>query len=373
LWNRNGSPPQQIDSYGINNVYFAPNSRLLASTQTDKTIRLWTIGGNPIKTLRGHNAAVNKIAFSSDSKQLISGSLDNTVRLWQVAGSNEKSISLVGRHPSGVYNVHFSPDNKVITSISTTYDPSNLSNPSKIDRYDIQFWNRSGKPLSPFGGKDVDPAILSVMFSSKDLFINSAIISSSDKNDTEPDKNGTDSVGFSSDHRIINLVSRNENSNVSIQFLGQDGRSLRKLSETQVRQVSFSPDGRSVVLAKEQSYTLRLWNFEGKLISTIPGLNSTVNSVSFSPHQTIAIGNDSGIVELWSWNGTLIKSLKGHTEKVNSVVFSPDGNLLASASDDKTVRLWKSDGTLIRQLDGHAAAVLNVIFSPDSKTLVSSN
>jgi WD40 repeat protein len=331
LWNRNGSPPQQIDSYGINNVYFAPNSRLLASTQTDKTIRLWTIGGNPIKTLRGHNAAVNKIAFSSDSKQLISGSLDNTVRLWQVAGSNEKSISLVGRHPSGVYNVHFSPDNKVITSISTTYDPSNLSNPSKIDRYDIQFWNRSGKPLSPFGGKDVDPAILSVMFSSKDLFINSAIISSSDKNDTEPDKNGTDSVGFSSDHRIINLVSRNENSNVSIQFLGQDGRSLRKLSETQVRQVSFSP------------------------------------------HQTIAIGNDSGIVELWSWNGTLIKSLKGHTEKVNSVVFSPDGNLLASASDDKTVRLWKSDGTLIRQLDGHAAAVLNVIFSPDSKTLVSSN
>lgn len=372
LWNRNGSLRHPIDSYGINNVYFAPNSRVLASTQTDKTIRLWTIDGNPIKTLRGHNAAINTIAFSSDSKQLVSGSLDTTIRLWQIAGSNDKSFPLAGRHPDGVYDVRFSSDDKVITSISTAYSTSYSIKP---ERYSIQFQhtsqfsNQSSRPLSSTNSKDVDPADASVIFGSKDSSINTAIISPPN---FPPDKQGTNSVGFSHDHRIVNLVSRDKNSNVSIQFLGQDGQSLRKLSEAQVRQVSFSPDGRSVVLVKDQSYTLRLWNFEGKLISTIPGLTSEIHSVSLSPHQTIALGNNNGMVELWNRNGPFIKSLEGHTEKVNSVVFSPDGKLLASASDDKTVRLWKSDGTLIHPLDGHIEAVLNVVFSPDGKTLVSS-
>ncbi|MBL1179279.1 WD40 repeat domain-containing protein, partial [Pantanalinema sp. GBBB05] len=80
-------------------------------------------------------------------------------------------------------------------------------------------------------------------------------------------------------------------------------------------------------------------------------------------------------VKLWDvGSGRLIRTLTGHSSYVNSVEFSPDSKTLASSSGDKTVKLWEVDsGKLIRTLTGHSSAIYSVGFSPDGKTLASSS
>ncbi|MCJ8281611.1 MAG: ribosome assembly protein 4, partial [Rivularia sp. ALOHA_DT_140] len=49
-------------------------------------------------------------------------------------------------------------------------------------------------------------------------------------------------------------------------------------------------------------------------------------------------------VKLWSVSdGRLIHTLSGHKSNVNSAEFSPDGKTIISASDDGTVKLWNWD------------------------------
>jgi WD40 repeat protein len=69
-----------------------------------------------------------------------------------------------------------------------------------------------------------------------------------------------------------------------------------------------------------------------------------VNWVSFSPdNKLIASASQDQTVKLWNRNGNLITTLHGHKDAVFAVNFSPDGKLLASASKNATVILWNLD------------------------------
>ena len=67
-----------------------------------------------------------------------------------------------------------------------------------------------------------------------------------------------------------------------------------------------------------------------------------VNSVCFSPGgKQLASANDDSTVRLWDTEtGACIRTLEGHCDEVFSVCFSPDGKQLASGSADATARLW---------------------------------
>jgi COMPASS component SWD3 len=59
-----------------------PDSKLLVSVCSDCTVRLWDPGsGAALHMLKDHSDAVNAMAFSLDSKLLASTSDDKTVRL----------------------------------------------------------------------------------------------------------------------------------------------------------------------------------------------------------------------------------------------------------------------------------------------------
>ena len=68
------------------------------------------------RTLRGHNGKVTSLAYSSDSRRLASSSEDGTVRLWDTAMGHEL-LTLKG-HARPVVNVVFSPDGNQIISVS---------------------------------------------------------------------------------------------------------------------------------------------------------------------------------------------------------------------------------------------------------------
>jgi WD40 repeat protein len=65
---------------------FSPDSRILASTSDDGTVKVWdTATGQELRTLRGHTKAVWGVAISPDGRTLASSSLDGTVKLWDLA------------------------------------------------------------------------------------------------------------------------------------------------------------------------------------------------------------------------------------------------------------------------------------------------
>ncbi|MEQ8755947.1 MAG: AAA-like domain-containing protein [Coleofasciculus sp. G1-WW12-02] len=156
----------------------------------------------------------------------------------------------------------------------------------------------------------------------------------------------------------------------------------------QVHDVEFSPDGSMIASAGEDK-TIKLWQPDGTLLTTIQAHSDTVKSVTFSPDsQLIASASKDKTVKLWRRNGTLVATLNGHKNQVNSVNFSPNGQMLVSGSDDQTIRLWRIDRTCIssqstinnpqecfipRIIKEHSAEVRHVAFSPDGQYFASAS
>src|SRR5439155_13248274 len=66
-------------------VAFSPDSKTLATSSVDRTVKLWRIAdGKLIRTLM-HPIGVTSIAFSPDGQSLVSGSYDGLVRIWRLS------------------------------------------------------------------------------------------------------------------------------------------------------------------------------------------------------------------------------------------------------------------------------------------------
>jgi tRNA A-37 threonylcarbamoyl transferase component Bud32 len=79
----------------------------------DKTIKIWTIGGELIRTLAGHSDRVFSVAWSPDGRYIASGSLDNTIKIWTIEGELKRTFK---GHSNNVFSVAWSPDGKYIAS-----------------------------------------------------------------------------------------------------------------------------------------------------------------------------------------------------------------------------------------------------------------
>lgn len=69
----------------------------------DKTIKLWDLQGNCLKTLADHTRYVNNVAINSDSSVLASGSNDRRVIIWDL--TDELTLD---SHLAGVRSLIFS-------------------------------------------------------------------------------------------------------------------------------------------------------------------------------------------------------------------------------------------------------------------------
>ena len=105
----------------VTSVAFSHDSRTLASSSVDTTVRLWDVETDTHKaTFAGHTERVVSVAFSPDGSLLASGSDDNTIILWDVA-SGEPRTTIVA-HTDGINDVVFSPDGKTLASCGYRYD-----------------------------------------------------------------------------------------------------------------------------------------------------------------------------------------------------------------------------------------------------------
>ncbi|MEG5034303.1 WD40 domain-containing protein [Microcoleus sp. AT3-D2] len=292
------------------------DSKFIASTSVDKTIKLWRRDGTEIATLKGHQAIVRSVKFSPDGQFIVSGSDDGTVKLWQRNGTLLKTFQ---GHTAGIWTVAFSPDGQTIASAS-------------MDKT-VKLWNKDGKLLRTLQGHTA----------------------------------GVPSVAFSPDGQTIVTASGDK----TVKLWNKDGKLLRTLRghTSVVSAAAFSPDGQ-IVASGSGDKTVKLWNKNGTLLRTLEGHSAVVSGVVFSPDgQTLASASRDQTVKLWNLDGTERTTLRGHTAAIWGIAWSPDGSFIASAGADNTVRLWQSQNPLRTMITAHKAGIWALALSSDSSTI----
>ena len=292
------------------------DSKFIASTSVDKTIKVWRRGGTEIATLKGHQGIVRSVKFSPDCQFIASGSDDGTVKLWQRNGTLLKTFQ---GHSAGIWTVAFSPDGQTIASAS-------------MDKT-VKLWNKDGKLLRTLQGHTA----------------------------------GVTSVAFSPDGQTIVTASGDK----TVKLWNKDGKLLRTLRghTSVVSAAAFSPDGQIVASASGDK-TVKLWNKNGTLLRTLEGHSGVVSEVVFSPDgQTLASASRDQTVKLWNLDGTEWTTLRGHAAAIWGIAWSPDGSFIASAGAENTVRLWQSQNPLRTMITAHKAGIWAIALSSDSSTI----
>jgi WD40 repeat protein/serine/threonine protein kinase len=188
------------------------------------------------------------------------------------------------------------------------------------------------------------------------------------------------SVAFSPDGK--QLASAGQDTMVKIwdALTGKEVQTL-KGHASDVVSVAFSPDGKWLASASYDR-TVKLWNLDrGQEIRTFIGHTNWVVSVVFGLQRNqgkliLITGSHDGTVRIWDTaTGQEIRTpLKGHSGLVHCVACSPDGKSVASAGGDRLVKVWDiASGREILNLRGHTDEVKNVAFSLDGKHLASAD
>ena len=148
-----------------------------------------------------------------------------------------------------------------------------------------------------------------------------------------------------------------------------------------VRNASFSPDGKYLVIVSYVDSAAKLWELEGGQWREKVTLRHSawVMRASFSPDgKLLMTASNDDICKIWrleddQWQE---KGAIQHSAPIMNASFSPDGKHFVSTSVDCTVKIWKLDDGEWQEkaIIAHSGRVMtNAQFSPDGKHLVSTS
>jgi WD40 repeat protein len=376
---------------GILSIALSPDGTLLATSDTDNTVRLWRIAdGKQLWIGKEHRCWIWSVAFSPDGLWLLTGSVDTTVRLWNVE-TGECVQALQGS--LDFCAVAFSPDGNLIVGAG--------------DQQNVMLWEATTGALlrtlegsterrtwaaefSPFGqilitgGTDTTIKVWNVETGER-LKTLSGHLDRIRSLAFHP--NGGIIASGSGDH-IIKLWDI-ETGECLHNFIGHTGI---------VSNLMFSPDG-TLLVSSSYDYTIKLWQVEsGQCLQTLQGHANIVWTVAFSPDgQTIVSGGDDHAVRFWDVKtGRCIKTWQGHTNAFMAATYpryasattqsahavtdvqksssstQNSGYLLATGSEDQIIRLWNiSNESKFKTLIGHEGRIFSLGYSPDRQFLLS--
>ncbi|BAY20241.1 WD-40 repeat-containing protein (plasmid) [Anabaenopsis circularis NIES-21] len=232
---------------GVTGISFSPDGKTFATAgQEDKTIKLWSLNGSEIKTLKA-DSNVESISFSPDGKFFATVSGDDTVILWSKDGKELKSLK--GGHGRNFKNVSFSPDGKFFATASWNGT--------------VILWSQNGREHKTLKGHS----------------------------------NVINNVTFSPDGKLLATASFDN----TVKLWRVDGTLLKTLRghSLGVNSVSFSPDGQIIASSGEDN-TIKLWSLDGRELRTLTtSARNGVRNLNFSPNGK-ALASSGDQVILWN-------------------------------------------------------------------------
>lgn len=367
----------------INSLFMSPDCRYIVSasgisqSQCDRSMKVWNSSGKLIQTFE-NSLPIYYANFSPDSKRIAVTSLDKTIRIIELGSNNSSKFSYI--QDQIVLNFSFSPCGNYIALVSSNVKLLSLNNYSVLATFSYDKYSlRNPIVFSP------DSKYFATVSSDHTI-----IIWDIQKGITRHVLKGPtrtiESLRFSPDGNLI--LSAAPSYPEIIMWDVKSGKELYKtpkshiLYQMDVKCVAFSPDGTLIVMAGRKNISIWSLKTKSRILSTsiylehLREIKSRGHAI-ISPDgkQIASYDRDLLIIRIWDIKtGELLRELVGHTDGVTSVCYSPDGERLVSASTDKTIRLWDvSSGALVQTFHGHTSMVSKVKFSIDGDYIISTS
>ena len=349
-----------------------------------------------------HTNKISDLSVSHDSQYLASVSSDNTAKLWKRKSDNsysyEQEEDIKGVPLDVSTSISFHPTDLVLllTSKKGIYryyvdrkEPAKLLSSTQAQG-NISF-SKNGEliafvseaEVSERGKKKkVNISIINIINYPSGTLKSSFPITNKE---CHSKKTVVLSIAFSQDKNSKYLATSDTDSKVCI----WDSSSRQLLSsisiepKSVVSSVSFSPDGKPLLLLSSGNNTASLWNLNDSQkpieVAVFEGHRDAVTQARFSPiPNLIATASNDNTSRLWTWKdddkntdwwgwtrnwwgltrkdnndqkkGREVAKFDGHTSWLTSLVFTPDGKMLVTGSWDNSIRFWQIPNleTLIR-------------------------
>lgn len=295
----------------INSFIFSPDGKIIA-TSNDREVTLWNLEAEQIRTLSSDTtkAKIKSFVFSPGGQQIVTAS-NTGVTLWNTQGKQLWTSPFIAQD-SYIPVVYFHPDGKMIVALGNK---------------EVKLWNLNGEEIQTLHHKET-----------------------------------IEEFRFSLDGQTIATRSPQEvklwsRSGEELQILKSSGLTtltvpwkvyLNKSNVGRFEDVSFSPDGRTIITI--DTGNVNLWSKEGKLLRNLSTF--MVSYVAPNSNNTAILTSHPEGARLWNYQGKLLYSFKHSQMSYASqgIRWSPDNQIVATAGS-RGVRLWNAeDGKRIQTL-----------------------
>jgi RNA polymerase sigma factor (sigma-70 family) len=425
------------EDHGVESLIFTPNSRKLVAglrgqeSGSPAAVRTWDLAGNAGRAWVQDRAIGLYLAVSPDGKTLATINGDGIIRLWDMASGKE--VAPFAASPCGLMGVSFRPDGATVIA---------LGNDRALSEWDATTGRRIALARTKIKG-----SLLKVTADGKYLVTRvrievdrSGVLFNS--RPLGPSQNGVIRLYDQTTGRLLlehpgweaalsrdgkRLAVRSITDPIEILDI-ESGKVLQTLTLAQElegpgrrpdgqggpgfnfqpsrpsagRPLDFTPDGKSLVVLRDDQNTVSIWDLETakpskswtllenkivELSKGTPGLRDRPDSAVLSPD-----GNQIAFVVLRqvmdpnryvqlarlvvveAMNGKIVFQNEWKPDYIGKVAFSPDGKLLATDGAMRTIQIWDiATGKVIMQFEGHRGRINSLAFSPDGKRLASAS
>jgi WD40 repeat protein len=283
----------------LTGLVFAPDGGWLASSSSDRTVRLWPLEGGPPppgRVLIELESVITQLAVSPDGERLLAGT--DFQSAWILSPDGDPPRTLQG-FAGQVWGVAFSPDGRLAAAAGGQFDPAERV---------IRVWDVAS-------GEEV--AVLEVG--------EGPIVHN---------------LQFTADGHLLSA------SESGLLRWDVESGERELLYEGTIQRFSASADGRRVLIRESQDAS-DLWGhamlleLDSGTAKRLDGFDDDVTSVALDPEGTFAVtGENDGEVRVGPVTGGEPHLLLGHESTVLALAIDPLRRWIAAGDHDGVIRLW---------------------------------